>query len=77
MGHLGLTPQKILRLGKYRIRGKSAGEAQKIMRDAQKLEEAGAFSIVLESIPSELGKVITEKIDIPTIGIGAGPHCDG
>lgn len=77
MGHLGLTPQRILRFGKYRIRGKSAEEAQKIINDAQKLEEAGAFSIVLESIPSELGKTITEKIDIPTIGIGAGPHCDG
>lgn len=77
MGHLGLTPQRILQFGKYRTRGKSAEEAQKIISDAKKLEEAGVFSIVLESIPSELAKTITEKIEIPTIGIGAGPHCDG
>lgn len=77
MGHLGLTPQKILQLGGYQPRGKTAKEAQKILKEAQMLEEAGAFSVVLESIPQELGKIITEKLEIPTIGIGAGPHCDG
>lgn len=77
LGHLGLTPQRIHQFGGYQPRGRSFEEAKKIYDNAQKLEEAGVFSIVLESIPSELGKKITEKIDIPTIGIGAGPHCDG
>lgn len=77
MGHLGLTPQRILQFGGYRVQGKSPAKAQKILEDALKLEKAGVFSIVLESIPQELAKMITEKIDIPTIGIGAGPHCDG
>lgn len=77
MGHLGLTPQSINKFGSYRARGKEEKEAQKIFEDAIKLQKAGAFSIVLEKIPAELGKKITETLSIPTIGIGAGPHCDG
>lgn len=77
MGHLGLTPQRILQFGSYRPQGKTAKEAQRILEDAQMLEDSGVFSIVLESIPQELAKTITEKLDIPTIGIGAGAHCDG
>lgn len=77
MGHLGLTPQKIHQFGGYQPRGKSVKEAKKIFEDAQKLEEAGVFSIVLESIPQKLAKKVTENVDVPTIGIGAGPFCDG
>lgn len=77
MGHLGLTPQSINKFGSYRARGKEEKEAEKIFEDAQKLQEAGAFAIVLEKIPAELGKKITESLSIPTIGIGAGPYCDG
>jgi 3-methyl-2-oxobutanoate hydroxymethyltransferase len=77
MGHLGLTPQSINKFGSYRARGKDPKEAKKIYDDALKLEKAGAFAIVLEKIPLELAKKITESISIPTIGIGAGPHCDG
>ena len=77
MGHLGLTPQSINKFGSYRARGKDPKEAEQIFNDALALQEAGAFAIVLEKIPSELGKTITEAIQIPTIGIGAGPYCDG
>ena len=77
MGHLGLTPQSINIFGSYRARGRSEEEAKKIYDDALMLEKAGAFAIVLEKIPAELGKKISEAISIPTIGIGAGPHCDG
>ncbi len=77
MGHLGLTPQSIRTLGGYRIRGKEAVEAKELKRDAKILEEAGVFAIVLEKIPSPLAKEITQSITVPTIGIGAGPHCDG
>ncbi|MDQ1267097.1 MAG: 3-methyl-2-oxobutanoate hydroxymethyltransferase [Bacteroidota bacterium] len=77
MGHLGLTPQSINKFGTYRARGTSAEEAEIIFQDALLLQEAGAFAIVLEKIPSELGKRITEALTIPTIGIGAGPDCDG
>lgn len=77
MGHLGLTPQSIHKFGTYRARGKDPKEAEKIYNDAILLEEAGCFSIVLEKIPSELGKKITDTLKIPTIGIGAGPYCDG
>jgi len=77
MGHLGLTPQSINIFGSYRARGRSKEEAKKIYDDAIMLEKAGAFAIVLEKIPAELGKKISEAISIPTIGIGAGPHCDG
>lgn len=77
MGHLGLTPQSINKFGSYRARGIDAKESEIIYRDAHLLEEAGAFAIVLEKIPSELAKRITESINVPTIGIGAGPFCDG
>ncbi len=77
MGHVGLTPQSIYQFGSYRERGKSEEEAEEILRDAKAVEEAGAFSIVLEKIPAVLAKKITNEIKIPTIGIGAGVHCDG
>lgn len=77
MGHLGLQPQSIHQYGGYRPRGTTQEEADKIISDAIALEEAGAFGIVLEKIPAELAARITERLQIPTIGIGAGPHCDG
>jgi len=77
MGHLGLTPQSINQYGSYRARGTTPEEAEQIYQDAIALEEAGIFSLVLEKIPASLGKKITEKLKIPTIGIGAGPYCDG
>jgi 3-methyl-2-oxobutanoate hydroxymethyltransferase len=78
MGHVGLTPQSIHRLGRYRVKGaESAGEARKIIEGAKGLEKAGAFSVVLESVPMEVAKIVTEEVGIPTIGIGAGPACDG
>ncbi|MEN2985186.1 MAG: 3-methyl-2-oxobutanoate hydroxymethyltransferase [Thermodesulfovibrionaceae bacterium] len=77
VGHLGLTPQAILRMGGYRLQGKLPEQAKRIREDALNLQEAGAVAIVLEVIPSELAKEITESLQIPTIGIGAGPHCDG
>ncbi len=77
MGHIGLTPQSIHQFGSYKARGKQKDEAEQIIKDAKILEEAGAFAIVLEKIPAELAKTITESLHIPTIGIGAGLHCDG
>jgi 3-methyl-2-oxobutanoate hydroxymethyltransferase len=77
MGHIGLTPQSIHQFGSYRERGKTDEEACEIMKDAKILEEAGAFAIILEKIPAELAKKVTESVKIPTIGIGAGIHCDG
>jgi 3-methyl-2-oxobutanoate hydroxymethyltransferase len=77
MAHLGLTPQSIHQFGSYRERGRDKEEADELLRDAKVLEEAGAFAIVLEKIPSALAKQITESINIPTIGIGAGVFCDG
>ena len=77
MGHLGLTPQSLHQLGGWRVQGKSAPEADRIVRDAKILEEAGAFAVVLETVPAELARRVTESIDIPTIGIGAGNACDG
>lgn len=78
MGHVGLTPQSIHRLGRYKVKGtESAEEARKIIAGARDLEKAGAFSVVLESVPMEIAKTITEEVGIPTIGIGAGPACDG
>jgi 3-methyl-2-oxobutanoate hydroxymethyltransferase len=77
MGHIGLTPQSIHQLGGFKVRGKAAGEAKKLLNDASILEEAGAFAIVLECTPAPLSKLITQKLSIPTIGIGAGPDCDG
>ncbi len=77
LGHLGLTPQSINKFGSYRARGVDPDEAAQIYIDALRLEEAGAFAIVLEKIPADLAKKISEALSIPTIGIGAGPHCDG
>lgn len=77
MGHLGLTPQSINQFGSYRPRGRSEDEAEQIKRDALALQDAGVFSIVLEKIPSGLAKEISSMVSIPTIGIGAGPDCDG
>ena len=77
MGHLGLTPQSVNQLGGHKVQGKTPAAAVKLLSDAVALQEAGAFGVVLEGIPAPLGKVITQKLDMPTIGIGAGPHCDG
>jgi len=77
MGHIGLTPQYIHQLGGFKVKGKAVEEAKKLLRDARILEEAGAFAIVLECTPAPLSKLITQKLAIPTIGIGAGPDCDG
>jgi len=77
MGHLGLTPQSIYQFGTYKVRAKEEQEADQLLKDAKILEEAGVFSIVLEKIPSGLAKRVTESVSVPTIGIGAGPHCDG
>lgn len=77
MGHIGLTPQSINTLGGYRVQGKSPQKAAELLQDAIELERAGAFSIVLECVPAPLAKLITEKVNVPTIGIGAGPNCDG
>jgi 3-methyl-2-oxobutanoate hydroxymethyltransferase len=77
MGHIGLTPQSINTLGGYRVQGKSPQKAAELLQDAIELERAGAFAIVLECIPAPLARLITEKVNIPTIGIGAGPDCDG
>jgi 3-methyl-2-oxobutanoate hydroxymethyltransferase len=77
MGHLGLTPQSIYKFGTYAVRATEEGEAQKLLKDALLLQEAGAFAIVLEKIPAALGKQVAEQLTIPTIGIGAGKHVDG
>ena len=77
MGHLGLTPQLVHQLGGYRAQGRTLAEAKELLHDAAALERAGAFAIVLESIPAALAQKITESLTIPTIGIGAGAHCDG
>ena len=77
MGHIGLTPQSVNQIGGYKVQGKTPAAAVKLINDAVALEQAGAYAIVLETIPAQLGEVITEKVSIPTIGIGAGPHCDG
>jgi 3-methyl-2-oxobutanoate hydroxymethyltransferase len=77
MGHLGVTPQAIHQLGGYRVQGRSREAAIKLLRDARALEEAGAYALVLEGIPAPLARAITERVAIPTIGIGAGPWCDG
>ncbi len=77
MGHLGLTPQSIYKFGTYTVRAKEEDEANKLRKDAKLLEEAGCFAIVLEKIPAALAKEVSESVSIPTIGIGAGGHCDG
>lgn len=77
MGHLGLTPQSVLQFGGYGLQASSVSEAKSLLEDSLALEEAGAFAIVLEKIPSELAELVTAGLSIPTIGIGAGPACDG
>lgn len=77
MGHLGLTPQSINAMGGYKVQGKDLEAARKLIADARALEKAGAFAVVLECVPAPLAKLITENVGIPTIGIGAGPDCDG
>ena len=76
-GHIGLTPQSVHQLGGYKVQGKTAEVAARLLNDAEALEDAGVFSIVLECIPTPLAKLITERVSVPTIGIGAGKHCDG
>lgn len=76
MGHIGLTPQSINQLGAYRVQGKTAEAAHQLIDDARAMEDAGAFAVVLEVVPREIARMITESISIPTIGIGAGVHCD-
>ncbi|MFA5399569.1 MAG: 3-methyl-2-oxobutanoate hydroxymethyltransferase [Dehalococcoidia bacterium] len=77
MGHIGLTPQSIHQLGGHRVQGKTSDAAKRLLDDALALEQAGAFAIVLELVPIELARLITGRLRIPTIGIGAGPYCDG
>ena len=77
MGHIGLTPQTISMLGGFKVQGKDAEGAQKIIDDALQLEEAGAFSVLLEAVPAPIAKRVTERLTVPTIGIGAGVYCDG
>jgi len=77
MGHIGLTPQYMHQLGGFKVKGKVVEEAKRLLNDARILEEAGAFAIVLECTPAPLSKLITQNLNIPTIGIGAGPDCDG
>jgi 3-methyl-2-oxobutanoate hydroxymethyltransferase len=77
MGHIGLTPQSIHQLGGHKVQGKTPEAAKRLLKDAQALEQAGAFAVVLELVPAPLSKLITQKLGIPTIGIGAGLECDG
>ncbi len=77
IGHIGLTPQSVHRMGGYVVQGKDSEKAHRLLRDARALEDAGCSALVLECIPAELGRAITHQLRIPTIGIGAGPHCDG
>ena len=77
MGHLGLTPQSVNQLGGYKVQGKSAGAARRLLADALALEAAGVYAIVLELVPAEVAREVTARLTVPTIGIGAGPHCDG
>ena len=77
MGHIGMTPQSVHQYGGYKVRGKVKDQAKALVADAKALEAAGAFGMVLEAVPAQLAKTITEAVSIPTIGIGAGPHCDG
>lgn len=77
MGHVGLTPQSIHHLGRFKVKGRQKEEAERILKDAQNLEKAGVFAVILECVPLELAGIITEALTVPTIGIGAGPLCDG
>ena len=77
MGHIGLTPQSVNAFGGFKVQGKTNEAAQKLIDDAKALEKAGVFAIVVECVPAELGKAITEAVSVPVIGIGAGKYCDG
>jgi len=77
MGHIGLTPQSVHRMGGYRVQGKTEPQRERLLDDAAAVQEAGAFAVVLEGMPAALAEEITKSLSIPTIGIGAGPHCDG
>ena len=77
MGHLGLTPQSYHAMGGYRVQGKEAQAAYELISDANALADAGVFSIVLEGVPDVVAEIVTSEVDVPTIGIGAGVHCDG
>jgi 3-methyl-2-oxobutanoate hydroxymethyltransferase len=77
MGHIGLTPQSVHKMGGYVVQGKDSEKAQQILRDARAVEAAGCYALVLECVPAELARIVTAQLRIPTIGIGAGPHCDG
>lgn len=77
MGHLGLTPQSVAKLGGFKVQGRGTSAAQVLVDDARRLQDAGCFSLVLEAVPAPVARAVTEAVTIPTIGIGAGPHCDG
>ena len=77
MGHIGLTPQSVHMMGGYRVQGKTLSAIERLVKDAVALDHSGVFSIVLEGIPREVARIITEEVECPTIGIGAGPDCDG
>lgn len=77
MGHVGLTPQSVHQFGGYRVQGKQVEAAKRLVRDAEAVQSAGAFAVVLELVPTQVSALVTERMNIPTIGIGAGPHCDG
>ncbi len=77
MGHLGMTPQSVNRFGGYKVQGKEREKAELLIEEARGLEAAGAFALVLEAVPASLARTVTQALTIPTIGIGAGPHCDG
>jgi 3-methyl-2-oxobutanoate hydroxymethyltransferase len=77
MGHIGLTPQSVHAMGGFKVQGKEEGAARALVHDAKALEAAGCFSIVLEGVPDEVARMVTDAVAVPTIGIGAGPHCDG
>lgn len=77
MGHVGLTPQSVHAMGGFKVQGKKEEEADRLVRDARALEDAGCYSLVIEGVPADVAERITESVAIPTIGIGAGPHCDG
>ena len=77
MGHIGLTPQSVHAMGGYRVQGKSEEDARRLLDQAQALDKTGIFSLVLEGVPASLAEQVTQSVSAPTIGIGAGPHCDG
>lgn len=77
MGHIGLMPQSVNKVGGFKVQGRDLDTAQQLLRDAHAVQEAGAFAVVVESVPAPLAQIITERLHIPTIGIGAGPHCSG